>query len=107
MRPYLKIVWFSRLAVLLLVTLPLSATVHVVVTTSASSPKPLSTRITLNASVTDTHPGSHDYRFVVALGGINQNYIDFNLGSTFTWVPAGSEGTYSITVTARNTTIES
>ncbi len=90
---------------LALFTLPVHAALSVSLTTSLPSPQPLGTPVTLHATVSGgSSSDAYDYRFVVDLGSAHQNYRDFNLADTFTWVPAQVEGSYVLAVTVRDRT---
>lgn len=88
-----------------LAALPLHAALSVSLTTSLPSPQPLGTPIELKAAVSGgSSTDSYDYRFVVYLNSAHQNYRDFNLTNSFTWVPYQVEGSYVAAVTVRDRT---
>jgi hypothetical protein len=69
------------------------------------SPAVLGTHITWTATVTGGPPGDvFDYQFSAAPQGQNQIVRDFDLPNTFVWAPWQVEGTYTITVVARDVT---
>ncbi len=67
------------------------------------SPELLGSSISWTASVSGGPQGHiFDYQFSAALQGQNQVVRDFDLPSSFTWVPWQVEGTYVVTVVARD-----
>lgn len=80
---------------------------QVTVTLSSSLPSPelVGTSITWTATIQGGQQGhTYDYQFSAALQGQTQIVRDFNLPNTFTWVPWQVEGTYVVTVVARDIT---
>ena len=69
------------------------------------SPQTLGATITWVATVQNGQQGhTYDFQFSIALGGQNQVVRDFDTADTFVWVPWKVEGTYTITVVARDIT---
>ena len=79
----------------------------VTVTLSPSLPSPelLGTGITWTATINGGQQGhTYDYQFSAALQGQQQIVRDFDLPNSFSWVPWNVEGTYVVTVVARDIT---
>ena len=79
----------------------------VTVTLSPSLPSPelLGTSITWTATIQGGQQGhTYDYQFSAALQGQQQIVRDFDLPNSFTWAPWAVEGTYVVTVVARDIT---
>ena len=93
------------LALLFLVFLAARAQATITVTLSAnlSSPQPLGTTITFTANVTDTAGGAHEHQFkVTPIGGTPSIVRDYSSVNNLQWTPSTNEGTFTITVVARN-----
>jgi arylsulfate sulfotransferase len=72
---------------------------------SVPSPSLLGTNITWTATISGGQQGhSYDYQFSAALQGQNQVVRDFNTPNSFLWVPWTVEGTYVVSVVARDVT---
>ncbi len=72
---------------------------------SVPSPALLGTSVTWTATVSGGQQGhTYDYQFSTSLRGQNQTVRDFNTPNSFIWVPWTVEGTYSVTVVARDIT---
>jgi len=80
------------------------ATITVTLTPSPASPQPLATTITWTATVTDSAGGAHEYQFSVDPpgGGTAAIVRDYSTTKTFPWTPSTREGTFTISVIARN-----
>lgn len=97
---------FSRILIILLASaLPLAAAVTVTVAPNLTSPRPVGTSVAWTASVIDSSPGAHDYRFTVQTAGQPVRILrDFGTNNVWTWTHSQSEGTFTIGVVARNKT---
>lgn len=96
---------FRWLALLLLVSLGarVQATITVTLSASPASPQPLGTTITWTAHVSDTTGGAHEYQFRVApRGGAASIVRDYTSVNSLQWTPSTNEGTFNISVVARN-----
>ncbi len=83
------------------------ATVTVSLSPSVPSPELLGTHVTWTATIQNGVQGhTYDYQFSVALAGQNQIVRDFDLPNTFLWAPWTVEGTYTVTVVARDITAQ-
>jgi arylsulfate sulfotransferase len=72
---------------------------------SVPSPELLGTSVTWTATISGGQQGhSYDYQFSTALQGQTQVVRDFNAPNSFVWVPWQVEGTYAVTVVARDIT---
>ena len=79
------------------------ATITVTLSPSLASPQPLGTTIVWTATVTDTVGGGDEMQFSVAPNGSPAAVVhDFNISKSFPWTPSKTEGTYTISVVARN-----
>ncbi len=79
--------------------------VTITLTPSVDSPQFLGTKVVWTATVHNGLQGhAYDYRFAVAFNKRIQIVRDFNLPSSFTWVPYTVEGTYQVIVTVRDIT---
>ncbi len=79
--------------------------VTVTLTPSIPSPVLLGTTVTWTAILTGGQQGHvYDYQFSAALQGQNQIVRDFDLPNSFQWTPWQVEGTYVVTVVARDIT---
>ena len=79
------------------------ATLTVSLGSSPASPQPVGTPVTWTATATDTEAGSLDYQFSVAgHNGVFQVVQDYSETATMTWAPSDHEGSFSISVIARN-----
>jgi arylsulfate sulfotransferase len=105
----------SCLLVLLALTLLVIAaaagarTPNVTITLNPSVPSPelLGTSVTWTASISGGQQGhTYDYQFSAALQGQSQIVRDFDLPNSFMWVPWQVEGTYVVTVVARDITTQ-
>ena len=77
----------------------------VTLTASLPSPQPVGTRIEFTATASDTSAGSLDYRYSVApAGGSATVASDYYLYPGFEWTTGLTEGSFTITVMARNRT---
>ena len=75
------------------------ATISVTLSPSPSGPQPVGTVITWTATVSDTAPGTHEYRFSVGpAGGPLAIVSDFSLAHTLQWAFSQTEGTYKVKV---------
>ncbi len=73
------------------------ATISVTLTPDLPSPQPLGTSIHWTATVTDSSPGEHRYRFLTQPTGFDQQIRrDFSPDNTWTWTPSGYEDTVRI-----------
>ena len=93
------------IALLFLVSLAaqVEATITVTLAAGPSSPQPLATTIIWVATVTDSSGGGHEFQFSVApSGGPAAIVCDYTNVNSFQWTPSMSEGTYTISVVARN-----
>jgi arylsulfate sulfotransferase len=82
-----------------------SSNVTVTLNPSVPSPELLGTRVTWTASIQGGQQGhTYDFQFSAALQGQNQIVRDFDLPNSFVWVPWTVEGTYTVTVVARDIT---
>ena len=89
---------------LALVSTSALATISVTLSPSPAGPQPVGTVITWTATVSDTAPGTHEYRFTVGpAAGPFQIVRDFNLPNTFAWAFSQTEGTYKVRVVVQNT----
>lgn len=104
-----------RSSILLLLSLVVSAclavagvrtpSVTVSLNSSVPSPELLGTSITWTATIQGGQQGhTYDYQFSAALQGQSQIVRDFNTPNNFVWVPWTVEGTYVVTVVARDIT---
>ncbi len=85
-------------------TIALHATISVGLSPSPAGPQPVGTVITWTATVQDTEPGTHEYRFSVGpANGPLAIVRDFSLASTFPWTFSQTEGTYKVKVVVQNT----
>ena len=67
----------------------------------------LGTSIKWTATVQNPPQGEvYDYQFSVALQGQNQVVRDFDLPTSFNWVPWTVEGTYTVSVVVRDITVQ-
>jgi hypothetical protein len=81
------------------------ATLTVTLTPNIASPVVVGTPVTFKAVATDSNPGTIDYRFSVARGtNPAEVTVDFEYYNLYTWVDSAHEGSYTITVLARNKT---
>ncbi len=79
------------------------ASISVTLSPSPASPQPLATTITWTATVTDSSGGGHEFQFSVAPNGGPAAIVrDYRTINSFQWTPSMKEGTYTITVVARN-----
>jgi arylsulfate sulfotransferase len=71
---------------------------------SLPSPQLLGTTITLTASASDTNPGPLTYKWEIQLPGSSAFSLmrDFDVKTTFSWVPNYTEGVYQLRLTARD-----
>lgn len=107
-----KVLCFAVLLVLGLGLLPSSMaaatrtpSVVIRLVPSVPSPELLGSRIIWTAVVQGGTPGdTFDYQFSAALQGQTQIVRDFDLPNAFTWVPWSVEGTYVVSVVARDIT---
>jgi len=82
----------------------LHATITVTLSASPASPQPVGMVITWTATVHDTEPGTHDYQFSVGpANGPLAIVRDFGLARQLPWAFSKTEGTYQVSVIARNT----
>jgi arylsulfate sulfotransferase len=82
-----------------------SPNVTIALNPSVPSPELLGTNITWTATISGGQQGhTYDYQFSAALQGQNQVVRDFNTPNSFVWVPWTVEGTYVVTVVARDIT---
>jgi arylsulfate sulfotransferase len=59
--------------------------------------------ITWTATVSDTATGTHELQFSVAQGNNSAAIVrDFHTSTSFQWTPSMTEGTYTVSVVARN-----
>ena len=80
------------------------ASISVTLSPSPAGPQPVGTIITWTATVSDTTPGTHEYRFTVGpAAGPFSVVRDFNLANTFPWAFSQTEGTYKVRVVVQNT----
>ena len=80
------------------------ASISVTLSPSPAGPQPVGTVITWTATVSDTAPGTHEYRFTVGpAAGPFQIVRDFNLSNTFPWAFSQTDGTYKVRVVVQNT----
>jgi arylsulfate sulfotransferase len=71
---------------------------------SVASPQPVGTSVVWTPTASDPHPGAIDFRFSVGPGGQAYQLLqDFDVTNTFTWTPYVREGSFNVSVTARNT----
>ena len=79
------------------------ASIQVTLAPSPASPQPVGTTITWTATITDSAHGGHELQFsVAASGGPAAIVRDYNTSPSFQWTPSWTEGTYTISVVARN-----
>lgn len=79
------------------------ASISVTLAASPLSPQPLATTITWTANVTDSAGGAHEFQFSVAPNGGTPAIVrDYSTTKTFPWTPSTREGTFTISVVARN-----
>ena len=79
------------------------ATIQVTLASSPASPQPVGTTITWTATISDTASGGHEYQYSVApSGGPAAVVRDYHPVTSFPWTPSKTEGTYTISVIARN-----
>ena len=82
-----------------------SPSVTVTLNPSVPSPALLGTSITWTAAIQGGQQGhTYDYQFSAAQQGQNQVVRDFDLPNSFVWVPWRVEGSYTVTVVARDIT---
>ncbi len=97
--------WRCGILLFVLAGMNLTASITVTLTPSPASPQPVGTILTWNAGLNDTSAGSHEYRFSVASPGGPASIVrDFHTSSSFQWTPSFTEGTYTVSVIARNLT---
>ena len=83
----------------------LFATPTVRLAVSLPSPQPLGTRVTVDGIGSDTDAGTLDYQFSVAYGTHPSQIVqDYDISNLFMLVATLHEGTYTVSVVARNTT---
>ena len=81
----------------------MEATIQVSLSASPASPQPVGTTVTWTASFSDTAGGSHEFQYSVTPGGGAAAIVrDYHTSTKFQWTPSKAEGTYTITVVARN-----
>ena len=81
------------------------ASVSITLSPSLQSPQQLGASILWTATVNNAPPGhNYDYQFSAALQGSSQIVRDFDVPSSFTWVPHTVEGTYVVSVVVRDIT---
>ncbi len=105
MTPHLLFPGGRWLALLFLVTAAgcAEATIRVTLSSSPASPQPVGITITWTATVSDTASGGHELRFRVAANGRPAAIVrDYSPVTNFQWTPSKMEGTYTISVVARN-----
>ncbi len=92
------------IALTFLSTGALRATISVTLSPSPAGPQPVGTIITWTATVQDTESGEHEYRYSVGpAGGSTAIVYDFGQSNTFPWAFSQTEGTYKVSVVAKNT----
>jgi arylsulfate sulfotransferase len=95
--------WIALLFLLVATGVRMGATIHVTLASSPASPQPVGTTVTWTATISDTASGGHELQFSVApSGGPAAIVRDFHTSTSFPWTPSYSEGTYTISVVARN-----
>jgi len=83
----------------------LDASISVTLAASPASPQPVGTTITWTATISDTSSGTHELQYSVATGSGPAAIVrDFHTSTSFQWTPSMTEGTYTISVIARNIT---
>jgi arylsulfate sulfotransferase len=93
------------IALLFLVSMAarVEATISVTLSPSPAGPQPVGTVITWTATVSDTAPGTHQYRFSVGPANGSLAIVrDYQLGNTFQWAFSQTEGTYQVKVLVQN-----
>ncbi len=100
---------FALLAVMVFVSAAAAAihppSVTVTLHPSVPSPELLGTSVTWTAAIQGGQQGhTYDFQFSAAPQGQTQIVRDFDLPNTFVWVPWTVEGTYTVTVVARDIT---
>jgi arylsulfate sulfotransferase len=79
------------------------ATISVTLAASPASPQPVGTTVTWTATVSDTSTGTHELQFSVAQGSGPAAIVrDFHTSTSFQWTPSMTDGTYTISVVAKN-----
>lgn len=81
----------------------LEASIQVALASSPASPQPVATTITWTATISDTASGGHEYQYSVAANGGPAAVVrEYHPVTSFPWTPSKTEGTYTISVIARN-----
>jgi arylsulfate sulfotransferase len=82
----------------------LRASISVTLSPSPAGPQPVGTIIIWTATVQDTAPGAHEYRFTVGPAGITPGIVyDYGQSNTLQWAFSQTEGTYQVGVLVKNT----
>jgi len=80
------------------------SSVNITLTPVINSPQYVGTSILWHAMVQGPPGHSYDYRFSVTFQNQTQIVHDYQLDNSFTWTPSTVEGTYQVSVTARDIT---